>query len=634
MKPQTLTEKILSRGAGRAVQEGEYVWLRFDATLTTDISAPITINIVESLGVTELANRDRIHAFTDHYSAPPGIKEAGAIKLLRDFCSKHAIPHFYEIGRSGVSHAQMLEDRLIRPGELLAGTDSHTCSSGAVGAFATGIGSTELAGLWVMDKMWLPVPATIRVNLTGELTGSAGAKDAILTLAGALGANGALQKAIEFGGPGLSRLSMRERFTLCNMGVEIGATNALCEIDEITLAWFDGIHTDGAASSGEDFRGGANGKADPGAEYAGVVTLDLSKVVPVVARPYSPDNIETASKLKKERVKVDQVYVGTCTNGSFDDIKIFADSLRKHGPAVDAKTRAMVVPSSQGAFKELLAAGIIAELNEAGCQVMPPGCGACIGTHWGVMGDGEAGFFTSNRNFRGRTGSRESRTYLGSPYLAGIAAARGFIDSDFENGAESNDAVQIESEEPKDASSGNAILVDAAEIELFKEKYVKAIAVKRDNINTDEIIPARYCNTVVPEELAPHVLEDYDSAVAARITPGAVLVGKRNFGCGSSREVAAVTLAAAGVGGIVAGSFGAIFERNCINNALPVMRSVEAVAGIDDGDRLVLRAERGELLNLTKREKYLFAPFSGAAKEVLESGSLSEYITNNTVAKT
>jgi len=614
MKPQTLTEKILSRGAGKSVRAGEYVWLDFDATLTTDISAPITINLVEEMGVGELVDKDRIYAFTDHYSAPPGTREAGAIDLLRKFCRKHGIPNFFDIGRSGVSHAQMLEERLVRPGELLAGTDSHTCSSGAVGAFATGIGSTELAGLWVMGKMWLPVPETVRVNLVGRLQGKSKAKDAILTLAGALTANGALQMAIEFGGPGLASLSMRERFTLCNMGVEIGATNAICEVDETTREWFGGIELD------ETLAG-----PDEGAAYAKVVTLDLSKVVPVVAKPYSPDNVEAAAELKKQRIKVDQIYVGTCTNGSFDDIKIFAESLRAHGPGVHPESRAIVVPSSQGAYAELLEAGVIAELQRAGCQIMPPGCGACIGTHWGVLGDGEVGFFTSNRNFRGRTGSRDSKTYLGSPYVAGIVAARGCIDADEEIQPGAGDAVTIEVTEESAGAAGRVTAIEGISEEKSKGA-VRAIAVKRDNINTDEIIPARYCNTVLPAELAPHALEDYDPTLVSRLPPGSILVGRENFGCGSSREVAAVTLAAAGVGGIVAGSFGAIFERNCINNALPVMRSREAARRIEDGDLLFLDAEGGELINITRQEKYTFPPLSGAAKEVMESGSLAEYM--------
>jgi homoaconitate hydratase len=378
----------------------------------------------------------------------------------------------------------------------------------------------------------------------------------------------------------------------------------------VTRAWF-GIPED----EWEPLR------PDPDAAYVARIRLDLSKVVPMIAKPYRPDNVEAAARLSRERIKVDQVYVGSCTNGSFDDVRAFAESLEARGGRVHPEVRVIVVPSSQSAYAELIEHGIMAFLQRAGCQIMPPGCGACIGTHWGVLGDGEVGFFTSNRNFRGRTGSREAKTYLGSPVVAGIVAATGVIDVDAPDGTP-QEAVLREAGETAGATAGG---VEPVEV-LPEEEGVPAIAVKRDHINTDEIIPARYCNTVVPEELAPHALEDYDPTLAGRIAPGSVLVGLENFGCGSSREVAAVTLKAAGVGAVIAKSFGAIFERNCINNALPVFRSRVAPDRIQEGDRLVVRPERGEVINLTRRERYTFPPLTGAAADVIAAGSLARYI--------
>jgi len=408
---QTIAEKILSAHADRQVKPGELIISNIDAVMVQDGTGPLAINEFEKLNKSKLFNPERTILFIDH-AAPSPVKElSNSHIVLREFAKKYGAV-LSEIGE-GVCHQRLVES-FVNPGEVLLGADSHTCTSGALGAFATGVGSTDIAVVMALGKTWLKVPATYKIVLNGKFSKGVYAKDLILYLIGLIGADGATYKALEFSGDGAENLSMSERFTISNMAVEAGAKAGLFETDEKTLEYLK------EKGRGELFK---EIKADKDASYERVINIDLSEIKPMISCPHTVDNTKEIDKMDK--VEINQVYIGTCTNGRIEDLRVASNILK--GKKVKDGVRLLVAPASRQVFLQALEEGLITTLVESGASIVTSGCGACVGVHAGILGDGEVCLSTQNRNFQGRMGNSKGFIYISSPATAAYSAIKGYI---------------------------------------------------------------------------------------------------------------------------------------------------------------------------------------------------------------
>jgi 3-isopropylmalate/(R)-2-methylmalate dehydratase large subunit len=411
---QTLAEKILARNAGlSSVQPGELVTCSVDRVMATDITAPLSIQVFREMSATRVFDPDRCILVNDHFVPAKDIQSANLAKEMRAFAKEQGIDAYFEVGRSGICHALVVEKALVLPGELMVGADSHTCTAGVLGAFATGVGSTDLAAAWATGELWFRVPETLRIELSGSFQPFVTSKDAILALVGRLGVDGARYKALEFGGDLVSALSVGSRLVLCNMAVEAGAKAGMVPCDEVTTRYVEGLGKD--ASRGL--------QPDRDARYREVISLDASRLEPQVAEPFMPSNIKPVREYRS--VAVDQVFIGSCTNGYLEDLRSAAAILR--GRRVAESVRLIVTPATQSIYLEAVREGIVADLVEAGAAVTTPTCGACLGGHTGVLGKDEVALATTNRNFRGRMGDTTSRVFLANPAVAAATAVTGRI---------------------------------------------------------------------------------------------------------------------------------------------------------------------------------------------------------------
>ncbi len=406
---QTLAEKILSEHAGCAVRPGEIHIVTVDVALVQDGTGPLAVKQLQSLDMEKVAHPERTVLFLDHAAPSPRKELSNDHVTLRTFAKKTGAV-LSEVG-DGVCHA-VINEKYVRPGDVLIGADSHTCTGGALCAFATGMGSTDVAIGMALGKTWMMVPATFRVEVTGEFPKGVYSKDLILHLIGTIGADGATYKALEFGGPTIDSMIQPERFTLSNMAVEAGAKAGLIASDAVTKEYLE------SQGRGDDFREIA---PDPDAEYERVIEIDVSKLAPTVSFPHTVDNTRTIDEAKG--VKIDQVVIGTCTNGRLHDLEIAASILKGRKRHTD--TRLLVVPASRAVYLDALDAGYIRTFIEAGALVVNPGCGPCVGVHEGVLADGEKCLSTQNRNFHGRMGNPKGEIYLGSPATAAATAIKG-----------------------------------------------------------------------------------------------------------------------------------------------------------------------------------------------------------------
>ncbi len=410
----TITEKILAAHAGRErVSPGELIEVDVDLALANDITAPMAIQVWEDLGAGEVFDRDRIALVPDHFVPNKDIASAQQVKRMREFARRHSIRHFFELGETGVEHVILPEKGLISPGDLVVGADSHTCTYGALGAFATGMGSTDLGAVFATGKTWLKVPATVRLIYEGVRGPHVGGKDLILHTLRVLGVAGAVYKSLEFTGETVSGLPMSDRFTMANMAVEGGAKNGIFPPDGITRAYTDGR----CERSGRFF------ESDPDATYEREVTISVDGLEPQVAIPHSPDRVKAVSELGL--VPLDQVFLGSCTNGRIEDLREAASLLK--GRRVAPGIRFIVIPGSPSVYKAALQEGIIETLLDAGAVIGPPCCGPCLGGHMGILAEGERALSTSNRNFVGRMGHHRSEVYLAGPAVAAASAVMGRI---------------------------------------------------------------------------------------------------------------------------------------------------------------------------------------------------------------
>jgi len=426
-RPMTLAEKILATKLKRDyVEPGELVEVPVDLTLANDITAPLAIKIFESTNIGKVFDPEKIVLVMDHFTPNKDIKSAEQVRLCREFARKYKISHYYEGGNCGIEHALLPELGLVGPGDIVIGADSHTCTYGALGAFATGVGSTDLAAAWITGKTWFKVPETIKFVYYGRPKPWITGKDLILYTIGNIGVDGALYKAMEFTGETIKKLSMAERFTMANMAIEAGGKVGLIEPDKITLAYIKNRFK----------REPVILKADKNAKYIEIREYDVSKIDLLVALPHLPSNVKPVKDLP-DKIYIDQVVIGSCTNGRIEDLAIAAKILKNR--KVNPNVRCIIIPATPKIYYEALKRGYIRVFIEAGAIVSPPTCGPCLGGHMGILAKGEKAVATTNRNFVGRMGHPESEVYLSGPAVAAASAVLGYIGTPEELGLREED---------------------------------------------------------------------------------------------------------------------------------------------------------------------------------------------------
>ena len=411
MFEMTLAQKIISAHCGKNVHAGELVIARVDVAAVQDGTGPLTIQEFKKLGKNRLANPDRTILFIDHAAPSPRKELSNSHLVIREFAKEYGAV-LSDIGE-GVCHQRLVES-FVNPGEILVGADSHTCTSGALGAFATGMGSTDIAVAFALGKTWLKVPSSFKIVVNGKFRENVCSKDLMLYLIGKIGADGATYRALEFCGEAISNMQMSERFTLANMAVEAGAKAGLFETDEKT---YEFLKENGREDKFVEI------KMDKDAQYERVIEIDAQDISPCVSCPHTVDNVKVAHELNN--IKVNQVFVGTCTNGRIEDLRVVANVLK--GKKKHPDVRMIIVPASPKIYLQAAKEGLIETFIEAGATFLPAGCGPCVGVHGGILGDGEVCLATQNRNFQGRMGNTRGFIYLASPYVAAKTAIAGYI---------------------------------------------------------------------------------------------------------------------------------------------------------------------------------------------------------------
>ncbi|ATB70922.1 3-isopropylmalate dehydratase large subunit [Sulfurospirillum diekertiae] len=413
---QTITEKIFSDHVGHAVKAGEIIKSKIDMVIGNDITTPISIRAFEESGATKLANPDGFSIVMDHYIPAKDIASANQAKISREFAYKHDLKHYFDEKDMGIEHALLPEKGLVVPGDVIIGADSHTCTHGALGAFATGMGSTDLAFAMITGENWFKVPESIKVVFSGKPKPYVYGKDLILEVIRILGVDGALYRTLEFTGDTIGYLSMDDRFSLCNMAIEAGAKSGIVAVDETTKAF---LKDKNLAREPKFFY------SDADAEYIQVLNIDVANLDPVIAYPFLPSNGKSINEAVKDDLSIDQVFIGSCTNGRLEDLRIAAKILKGH--KVARKTRLIITPATQKISLQAQKEGLVDIFVEAGAVFSNPTCGACLGGYMGILGEGERCVSTTNRNFVGRMGARTSEIYLANSAVAAASAIMGKI---------------------------------------------------------------------------------------------------------------------------------------------------------------------------------------------------------------
>ena len=410
----TMTQKILAAHAGlEEVSAGQLILVDVDRVLGNDITSPVAIREFERIGAKDVYDKEKVTMVMDHFAPNKDIKAAVQCKMCRDFCDSHDVTHFYDVGRMGIEHALLPEKGLVAPGDVVIGADSHTCTYGAIGAFSTGVGSTDMACGMATGKAWFKVPSAIKFVLKGKLNKYVSGKDVILHIIGKIGVDGALYKSMEFVGEGVKALSVFDRLTISNMAIEAGAKNGIFEVDEQTLAYVNERCN----------RPYTVYKADEDAVYDETYEINLSEIKSTVAFPHLPENTKTFDEIGE--VVIDQVVIGSCTNGHYKDLEEAAAILK--GKKVAKRVRAIIIPATQDIYLKAMENGLLKIFIEAGCVVSTPTCGPCLGGYMGILAAGERAVATTNRNFVGRMGDVKSEVYLASPAVAAASAIAGKI---------------------------------------------------------------------------------------------------------------------------------------------------------------------------------------------------------------
>lgn len=412
----TMTQKILAHHAGEeSLTPGQLINAKLDIVLGNDITTPVAINEFEKNGFKEVFDKDKIAIVLDHFVPNKDIKAAEQSKQCREFSCKNCISHFYDVGKMGIEHALLPEQGVVTAGDCIIGADSHTCTYGALGAFSTGVGSTDMAAGMATGYGWFKVPSAIKFNLTGKLPDNCSGKDVILTIIGKIGVDGALYKSMEFSGDGIKNLSMDDRLCICNMAIEAGAKNGIFPVDDVTMEYI----------KGRTEREPLIFEADKDAEYDEIIDIDLSKITPTVSCPHLPENTKDADELNG--IKIDQVVIGSCTNGRMEDMEAAYKVL--NGKKVANGVRCIIIPATMQVYRDCVEKGYVTAFIDAGAVVSTPTCGPCLGGYMGILAEGEKCIATTNRNFVGRMGHVKSEVYLASPLTAAASAITGYITS-------------------------------------------------------------------------------------------------------------------------------------------------------------------------------------------------------------
>lgn len=416
IKPMTITEKIFALHANKEyVQAGNLLEANIDIALANDITGPIAIEVFKKFNLDSVFDKSRVVLVPDHFTPNKDIKSAIQAKILRDFSKEQDLFHKFDVGSMGIEHALLPEKGIVTSGDLIIGADSHTCTYGALGAFSTGVGSTDLGCAMASGSTWFKVPSAIKVIFNGKLNKYVTAKDLILHLIGDIGVDGALYKTLEFSGDAIRTMDMDGRFTICNMAIEAGAKNGIIEPDEITREYL----------KNRSIREPIFLKSDEDANYERIIEYDVSKIEPTIAYPHLPENTHSISEAIKDNIKINQVIIGSCTNGRLEDIKMAAEILK--GKKVHPDVRLIIFPATQDIILKSIELGYYQTLIEAGAAISTPTCGPCLGGHCGILAPNEVCISTTNRNFVGRMGDTTSKIYLASPYIAAASAIKGRI---------------------------------------------------------------------------------------------------------------------------------------------------------------------------------------------------------------
>lgn len=414
-KPMTMTQKILAEHAGlEYVEAGQLIEADLDLVLGNDITTPVAIREMDKMKEKSVFDKEKIALVMDHFIPNKDIKSAENCKCVRDFAKEHEIKNYFDVGEMGIEHALLPEKGLAVAGDAIIGADSHTCTYGALGAFSTGVGSTDMAAGMATGKAWFKVPHAIKFNITGKMSKWVSGKDVILHIIGMIGVDGALYKSMEFSGDGIKNFSMDDRFTIANMAIEAGGKNGIFPVDELTIEYMK-------EHGNRPYR---IYEADPDAEYDEEYTIDLSSLKPTVAFPHLPENVKTIDEIK-EPIRIDQAVIGSCTNGRLDDLRIAAEVLK--GKKVKKGVRCIIIPATQEIYLKAMEEGLLKIFIEAGAVVSTPTCGPCLGGYMGILAAGERCISTTNRNFVGRMGHVDSEVYLASPAVAAASAIEGCI---------------------------------------------------------------------------------------------------------------------------------------------------------------------------------------------------------------
>lgn len=412
----TMTQKILAAHAGlESVKAGQLIEAKLDLVLGNDVTTPVAIKEFNKIGVDKVFDKDKVAIVPDHFTPNKDIKSAEHCKLVREFAHCKEVTNYFEVGQMGIEHCLLPEKGLVVPGDVVIGADSHTCTYGALGAFSTGVGSTDMCAGMISGKAWFKVPSAIKFELVGEPQGYVSGKDVILHIIGMIGVDGALYKSMEFCGQGIKHLNMDDRLCIANMAIEAGAKNGIFPVDDITREYCDGR-----------FQGTpVEYTADEDAEYDETYVIDLSTLRPTVAFPHLPENTKTVDEIGETEVKIDQCVIGSCTNGRLSDLRAAANVLK--GKKIAKGVRCIIFPGTQQIWKDAMHEGLFDIFIDAGAVVSTPTCGPCLGGHMGILAAGEKAISTTNRNFVGRMGHVDSEVYLASPAVAAASAVKGYI---------------------------------------------------------------------------------------------------------------------------------------------------------------------------------------------------------------
>ncbi len=590
MAGQTFAEKILG------AHTGSIVFRKPDIVLSHDNTSSIE-KVFSKMGGESVADPGQLLIVLDHNAPPTNSNLANNYQRIRDFVKEQGIGHFHDVGE-GICHQLMA--KYARPGMLIVGSDSHTCTAGAFNTFAAGIDRTETAGLWKKGDCWFRVPESVKITLHGKMNKGTYAKDLALYIIGTIGASGADYKSIEYHGSGVASLSIADRMVLANLASEMGAKNAVFPADDVLSRYLKGDTGNPAWADGD-------------AVYSQEIEIELGDIAPMVACPHQVENVKSVADVSG--VKVAQALIGTCTNGRIEDLRVAASILK--GKKIPKGFQLLVTPASREIYLQAISEGLAEIFLNAGANLLSPSCGPCLGTGQGIPADGINVISTANRNFPGRMGNKNASIYLASPATVAWSAIAGEVTNP---DAKKTGLKVVRKTEEK----------GKAEVKPEENRYANGVwcYCDVDNLDTDQMFAGNLTyeiNSSEPEKIKPHLFKGFDTKFAGQVTKGDILFCGENFGCGSSREHPAVGLAFAGVRAVIVKSVSRIFFRSAINQGLPVIVLPEAVGAYKPGNKVTVDFEKGEIVIAGKVFK--FSPLPNRLMEVLNSGGLVKWIS-------